>query len=81
MARLALVVELLAHALGDLLLDLARVDRRVHAAVDGEENVELGEVGLHGGGHVGILQLAGERLAVERGRPVHLPERGGAGGV
>ena len=29
----------------------------------------------------GILQLAGERLAVLRRRPVNLPERGGGGGI
>ena len=32
------------------------------------------EVGFDRGGHLGILQLAGDRLAVERSL-VHLPER------
>ncbi len=72
--RLAPVVELLAHARGDLLGDLARVDHRVHAAVDREQPVELLQVGLHGGLHVGILQLGGERLAVERARAMHLAQ-------
>ena len=42
--------------------DLGGVDRRVHAAVDGEQPFELLEVGLDGRLHVGILQLAGERV-------------------
>ena len=77
--RLADIVELLADARADLARDLARVDRRTHPAVDGEQEVELDEIGLHRRGHVGILQLAGERLALEAGRAVHLAERGGGG--
>ena len=76
---LADIVELLADARADLARDLARVDRRTHPAVERQQDVELGEIGFHRRGHVGILQLAGERLAVEAGRAVHLAERGGGG--
>jgi hypothetical protein len=78
-AGLALVVELLAHPLADLLRDLARVDRRVHAAVEREGEFELLQVGFDGRLHVRILQLAGEQGAVLGGRAMHLPERGGGG--
>ena len=78
---LALVVQLLAHPCADLHRHLAGVDGRIHAPVQGEEHVELGEVRLHGGGHVGILQLAGEGAPLMAHRPMHLPERGGGGGM
>jgi len=77
---LALVVELLAHPLADFLGDLAGVDGRVHAAMYGEDPFELLEIRLHGRLHVGILQLAGELLAVLRGRAMDLAERCGGGG-
>ena len=79
MLGLAQIVELLAHPRGDLLGDLGGVDHRVHAAMDREQPVELLQVGFHRGLHVGVLQLAGERLAVERAGAVHLAERGGRG--
>ena len=63
------------------LADLGGVDRGVHAAMDGEQPFELLEIGLDGRLHVRILQLAGERRAVERDRAVHLAERGGGGRV
>ena len=44
-----------------------------------EQHAELGEIGLHRRGHVGILQLAGDALAVERDRAVDLAERGRGG--
>ena len=78
---LALVVELLADARADLLGDLGGVDRRLHAAVDGEDQVELLEVGFDRRLHVGILQLAGQCGAVMRPRAVHLAERRRGGGV
>ncbi|HEX2206561.1 MAG TPA: hypothetical protein VHG93_02705, partial [Longimicrobium sp.] len=81
MLGLALVIEFLAHPLADLLGDLAGVDGRVHAAVDGENPFELTQIRLHGGLHVRVLELAGQLLAVQRGRPVHLAEGGcGRGG-
>ncbi len=76
MGGLAAVVELLAHPRADLLRDLGGVDRRLHAPVDGEQHVELAEVRLHGGLHVGILQLDGQLGAVERAGAMHLAERG-----
>ncbi len=77
--RFQIVVELLAQARRDLLQDLARLHRRVHARVQREYDLELGEVRLHGRLHVGILQLGGERRAIVRDRAVHLAQRGGRG--
>ena len=71
------VVELLADPRADLLGDLGGVDHRVHAAVDGEDQLELLEVGFDRRLHVRILQLAGQFVAVMRAGPMHLPERGG----
>ena len=75
------VVQLLAQAGADLLDGLARVDGRAHAPLDGEQHLELAEVRLDRRGHVGILQLAGQRRAGEGGRAVHLAERGRGGGL
>ena len=69
MLRLALVIELLAHPLADLLGDLAGIDGGVHAAMEREDEFELLQIRLHGRLHVGILQLAGERLAILRASP------------
>ena len=77
--RLAAIVELLAHPRADLLDDLAGVDRRIEAAADREQEFELLEVRLDRRLHVGVLQLAGERAAVERFGAMHLAERGGSG--
>ena len=74
MFSLAAVVELLAYPRADLHRDLARIDGRVHAAMKRKEHVELGEIGLHGRGHVGILQLAGEVRTVPAGGAMHLSE-------
>ena len=79
--RLQLVVQLLAQPRRDLLDDLAGLHRRVHARVQGEHHLELGEVRLHGRLHVRILQLGGERRAVVPERAVHLTERGRGGGL
>ena len=79
-ARLQLVVELLAQPRRNLLEDLARLDRRVHARVNGEHGPELHEVGFDRRGHVRVLQLDGERASVVRRRAVHLAERSGRGG-
>ena len=65
--RLVLVIELFADAGTDLGGDLARVDRGIHPAMQREHEIELLQVRFHGGLHVGILQLAGEWRAVERG--------------
>ncbi len=77
----AMVVELLAHPLADLMRDLARVDRRADAAMERKQEIELREIGFDGRRHLGILQLAGERLAVEPSRFMHLAERGRGGGL
>ena len=78
---LAAIIQLLAYPLADLAGNLAGVDGTIHAAMDGEEHVELGEVCLHRRLHVRILELAGHVLAVQRHRLVHLPEGGGGGGL
>jgi len=79
MARLAGVVEFLAQAGGEFLADLGGIDGRVHAAVDGEDQLQLLEVGLDCRGHVGILQLAGQLPPVMGNGPVDLTERGRGG--
>ncbi len=78
---LALVVELFAHPLADLARHLAGVDRCAGAPMKREQKVEIGEIGLHRRGHVRILQLAGESLAAEAYRSMHLAERRGGRGL
>ena len=70
--RLPLVVELLAHPLADFMRDLPRVDRRADATMEREQEIELGEIGFDRGRHLGILQLAGQRLASQVLRFMHL---------
>ena len=77
---LTFVIEFLTHALTDFLGDLARIDRRVHAPMDGEEHAELAQIRLHCRLHIRILQLAGEQLPICRRGAVDLAERGGGGG-
>ncbi len=77
MARFALIVELLAQALAELLQNLARVDLRAETPLHGEDHAELAEIRFDRRLHVRILQLAGNRGAVRRGRAMHLPERSG----
>ena len=79
MLGFAPVVELFAHAGADLLADLGGVDCGIKAAADREQPFELRQVGLDRGLHVGILQLASERRAVERAGAMHLAERGRGG--
>ena len=81
MTCFAPVVELLADAGADLLGDLRGVDHRVHAPVDGEDQLQLPEVRLDRRLHVGILQLAGKRDLVVGASAMHLPERSGGGGM
>jgi hypothetical protein len=75
----AAIIELLANARADLRRNLARIDRRPHAAMERKENVEIGEIGLDRRGHVRILQLAGKPLAIERNSAMDLAERRGGG--
>ena len=79
--RLALVIELLAHPLADLDWRSRACRWRVEAAMEGEGELELAQIRLHGRLHVRILQLAGERRAVRGGRAMDLAERGGGGGL
>ena len=76
MAGLALVVELLAQARRDLGVNLAGVDGPVVAGIDGEDQLELADVGRHRRGHVRVLQLARQRRAVVSDSTVHLAEGG-----
>ena len=78
---LSLVVELFAHPLADLARHLAGVDRGAGAPMEREQKVEVGEIRLNRGRHVRILQLAGEPLAAEADRSVHLTERRGGRGL
>ena len=70
--RLAGVIEFFPHPVADLLGDLAGVDHRADAPVQGEGDLELLQVRLDGGFHVRILQLAGEGCAVQRLGPMDL---------
>ena len=78
MLRLALVVELLAHPLADLLAR-SRGCRWPDPCGDGaaKTNSSCRRSASTADCMSGILQLAGERLAVLRGGAVHLPEGGG----
>ena len=75
--RLPAVVELLQHAVPQL------VDERVDVLAgrgDAEQPAQQGdvvEVGRHGLGDAGILHLHRDRAAVVGDRPVHLPDRRG----
>ncbi len=55
------VIQFLAQARGDLGMDVFGDDGSVVAFVDGEDQAQLLEIGLHRRLHVGILQLAGEK--------------------
>ncbi len=79
MRGLALVIELLAQPLGNFGVDLGGGDGTVIALVEPHREFQLAQIGFDRRGHVGILQFAGECGPVERGRPVHLAKRGGAG--
>src|SRR3546814_14597691 len=63
-----------------LVVDVRGVNGAVVAAVDAEEDLELLQVRLDGGQHVGVLQLAGKIAAVAADGAVHLAERGGCRG-
>jgi hypothetical protein len=69
---LAPVVELLANPLADLLTDLAGVDRGIEPPPDGKEPLQLLQVRFDRRLHVGILEFAGKRRAVERTRAMNL---------
>ena len=77
----ARVVELLAQAFGEFGVDVVVLDGAVDAVVDGHGEFELAQVGFDGGGHVGVLQLAGDIGAVGQGGAVDLAEGGGGDGV
>ena len=78
---LELVVELLDRArlhLGDQRADVEPRDERPEAAGD---PAELAQVGGQGLGRAGVLHLDGHLAAVDPGAAVHLPDRGGGGGL
>ena len=70
----ALIVELFAQARGDLDADLAGVNRRIETLAQREQQFELLQIGFDRRLHVGILQLAGKRLAAQRCGAMHLPK-------
>ena len=79
MLELAPIIELLANARADFRSNLGGVDRRIHAPVDRENPLQLLQVGFDRRLHVGILQLAGQRLARMGAGAMHLAERGRRG--
>ena len=78
---LAPVVELLAQAGRDLVVDQLGIDRRVVTPVEREDQPELGEVGLDRTLDPRILQLAGELAPVVRTGLVDLAQRGRGRGL
>ena len=62
--RLALVIEFLAQAFGQFLVDLLVLDGVVHAVIDRHRQTQLAKIGFDRARHVGILQLAGDVGAV-----------------
>ena len=80
MAGLEVVIELLAQSRRDLAMDVAGVDAFVVALVDLEHELKLADVGLDGGSHVGVLQLARKLAAVMGPGAVDLAEGRGRGG-
>ena len=66
MLGLALIVELLAQARGDLHHDLGGVERRIEALADREQQLQLAQIGFDRRLHVGILQLAGQLARRQR---------------
>ena len=79
--RFALVVEFLAQAFAEFLVDLLVLDGIVHAVIDRHRQAQLAEVGFDRARHVGILQLAGDVGAVVQARTMHLTETGRGGGL
>ena len=79
--RLAGVIQLLAQPFGEFGVDIVGVDALIHALVDRHGEAQLPQIGVHGAGHVGVLQLAGHLLARFQNGAVHLAERGGGGGL
>jgi uncharacterized membrane protein len=59
-------------------MDLGSGDCPVVTLVEAHRELQLAQIGFHRRRHLGVLQFAGERGSVERGGPVHLPERSGA---
>jgi hypothetical protein len=74
------IVELFANPLADLARNLACVDGGVQTPVEREHDLELAQVGLHGGLHVRVLELAGERPSIRRRGAVNLPSDAAAAG-
>ena len=78
---LAPVIELLAQALGQLLVDPLGIDRAVVAAIEAEDQLQLRQVGLDRALDAGILQLARQRPAIVGERAMDLAERSGGRGI
>ena len=68
----ALVIKLFAQAGGKFFLNVLRINRTVIPLIDRKGGTKLFEVGLHGGGHIRILQLARNRAPVGQGCLMHL---------
>src|SRR6202050_5407240 len=70
----AAVIELFTHARADLLSDLGGIDCGVEPPADGEQPLQLLQIGLDRRLHIGILQLAGKQRSVKRAGAMHLPQ-------
>jgi len=63
----------------DFLDRLRGIDGAVHGLEQAKQGAELADIGFDGAGHVGILQLARQRLTIVTPSAMHLAERGGGG--
>ena len=77
---LANVIELLAQACGDLVGDLARVDRAVDTLAQRKQQPQLPQIGFDRRLHVGILQLAGQSAPLMRAALCTWPSEAAAAG-
>ena len=75
------VIELLAQAGRDLGMDFLGDDGAVIALIDREDQAQLLQIGFHRRLHVGILQLAGQMLALMRRGAMHLAQARRRGGL
>ena len=71
------VIQFLVQPVRQFGMDFRRVDGPVVTPVEGEDQFQLPEVGLHRRSHGRVLQLAGQVQPVMADRPVHLSEGGG----
>src|SRR5262245_6006524 len=81
MLGFATIIELFANPRPDLLSNFGRVDGRLHPAMNGENELQLPQIGFDCRLHVRILQLASKLLAAMGAGAMDLAERGGSSGL